>query len=192
VENNMPHLMLSAAARAGKLRIFPAVVAIVVLALVGGGVVAIRAGGPKALLSHGAAAATPTGEAQPAATPPTATPPSPTEAIELGQFLVNVETTGGLHYLRTDLALEIEAPDAKTGKKAKGEEKGKESSPKLPPAEELRAKDAVVQVLSSARFESLRTGEGREKLKARLLEALTAALPEQKVRGILIVSFVMQ
>ena len=151
----------------------------------------MRAGGPKALLSP-AAAAPQAGAAQATAAPATPPPPPPTEAIELGQFLVNVESAGGLHYLRVDLALEVEAADAKGGKKPKGEEKAKEGGPKLPPAEELRAKDAVVQVLSSARFETLRTGDGREKLKARLLEALTAALPEQKPRSILLVSFVMQ
>jgi len=60
------------------------------------------------------------------------------------------------------------------------------------PEDEAKAKDAVVKTLSSARFESLRTPDGKEKLKARLLDTLKERLPQQKVRGILFVSFVMQ
>ena len=188
----MPPMPMKRHSRAGKLPLRLIILAVVVLALVGGGVAMVRAGGLGALLHPTAAAAAQPGAAQPAAAAPTPAVPPPTEAIELGQFLVNVESAGGLHYLRADLALEVEPEDAKSGKKPKGEEKGKDAGPKLPPAEELRAKDAIVQVLSSARFESLRTGEGREKLKARLLEALTTALPEQKLHSILLVSFVMQ
>jgi len=187
----MPPMTMNRPSRSGKLPVRFIILAVVDLLLIGGAVATVRAGGFKALLSRSDAGAAQPAATQPTATQPTAIAPPPTEAIELGQFLVNVESAGGLHYLRADLALEVEVLESKAGKKAKDEEKEKGGS-KLPPAEELRARDVVVQVLSSARFESLRTAEGREKLKARLLEALSTALPQQKLRRILLVSFVMQ
>jgi len=127
------------------------------------------------------------GQAQPAAPPPSA-------MVELGQFLVNVEGAGGLHYLRSDIAIEIDAADSKKsrGGGGEGEGAGGGDKPKLPLADELRAKDTIVQVLSSARFENLRTADGKEKLKARLLETLQSRLPQQKLRGVLFTSLVMQ
>ena len=128
------------------------------------------------------------------ATGKAAEPETPPTVMELGQFLVNVEANGGLHYLRADVALEVDLPQEK-GKRAKaaeGEEAAKDEKPKLAPQDEAKAKDAVVKVLSGARFESLRTPEGKEKVKTRLLDTLKERLPQQKIRGILFVSFVMQ
>jgi flagellar basal body-associated protein FliL len=129
-----------------------------------------------------------------AAAAATAAAQPPTETVELGQFLVNVAATTTMHYLRADVALEIELPpdDGKKKKKGGEEGEGKKEKPKLPPEEELRAKDTIVQVMSDARFEALRGAEGRERLKAKLLQALQEKLPQEKLREVLLVSFVMQ
>ena len=170
--------------RSGKVKRLLVIAVVVVLA--GGGVAA-------ALVMRSRAVASQTGE--PEATSQEAKGPEKPaalpEVVDLGEFLVNVDSGGGMRYLRSQVGVEVTVKEEEKPK-AGGEGEGKKKDYELPAADLLRAKDAVVKQLTASDFAKLRTVEGREELKKRLAQALAAALPKYEVGQVMLVSFVMQ
>lgn len=87
--------------------------------------------------------------------------PKETHRMPLGAFVVNLADTGEMRYLKADVVLEIEGAEKKAGGHGGG---GEETDPRL--------RDAIIEVLSSRRFNELVTPEGKEKLKKDILAAV--------------------
>lgn len=113
----------------------------------------------------------------------------PEHIVELGEFLVNMTTTGQLRYLKVEIALSMRGGGLEGGSGGHG---GGEKGCELPREELLKVKDIIVEKLSAQKFVTLRAVEGRQQVKAGLKEALQAALPDYQLEKILFVSFVMQ
>lgn len=112
--------------------------------------------------------------------------------VPLGEFLVNLDDEAQVRYLRAELAVQMAKPEEKKKSGGHGGHGGGEAKTELPAADLAVARDRVVTVLSSAAFAELRSGAGRDKLKARLLARLQEALPQHHISEVLVTSFVMQ
>ncbi len=111
----------------------------------------------------------------------------PRQIVDLGEFLLNVDSAEGLRYVKCDIAVQVAGlPQEKKGRKA--EEKG----PSLTSEQEAWAKDAIIRVFARAAFDPLRTEAGREKLRKDLAKALQDALQDVVVTEVLFTTFVMQ
>lgn len=97
---------------------------------------------------------------------------------KLPEFIVNLADTDEPRYLKVDLVLEVE------GKSKKGEEGGN--------AEEAKARDAIISVLSRKHFSELLTESGKKSLKSELKNALNSRLKDIEVVNIYFTSFAMQ
>lgn len=107
--------------------------------------------------------------------------------VPLGDFLVNLDSGASVRYLRTEVAMAmIGLPEPKKG----GHGGGK--GPAIPEGDITLARDRVVAVLSAGDFASLKTAAGKDKLKARVLDKLSEALPQYDIKEVLFTSFVMQ
>ncbi len=111
-----------------------------------------------------------------------------TETITLDEYLVNLADPGTPRYLKMEIALEI------SGLKLSGGEHGKGAG--LPIELEAAINDAVVDELSSHKYDELNTPEGKKRLKGRLhgviARSLDAKCPEAQLHKVLFMSFVMQ
>ena len=120
----------------------------------------------------------------------------PEQTLDLGEFLVNVlDANDALRYLKAKVSVVVQkrstsedAPKAKPEHTVKPEDGG----PQLPPDEHRLARDAVVEVLSSQRFEDLRDDQGKQHLRKLLQQRLDKALTTYHVNKVLITDFVMQ
>lgn len=111
---------------------------------------------------------------------------------------------GALHYARIELALEFERPiaakAAKPSKEKKGEGKGeaKAGTPPLDPALEAVAvrqpmlDDLVVRIVGAKTKEQMSSAEGKEALKAELLEAISAIVPEPALTAVYIIRLMVR
>ena len=106
--------------------------------------------------------------------------------VPLGEFLVNLASSGGVRYLKAEVSLSIAGlPEQKKG------EGSKEESP-LPAGLMAVVKDRVVAVLSAGDFAQLRSVGGREALKQKVKARVQESLPDYEVTQVLFTSFVMQ
>ncbi|MGM0492272.1 MAG: flagellar basal body-associated FliL family protein [Armatimonadota bacterium] len=120
-----------------------------------------------------------------------------TETLSLGEFLVNLRTSGdSLRYLLTEVSIVVAVPagdeEDDGGHGGHGGQKGAEDEPELPPASHRYARDVAIEVLSSQSFEKLRDQPDRSMLKAALQQKLDAALASHDVQDVLFTAFVMQ
>ncbi|MEN6303158.1 MAG: flagellar basal body-associated FliL family protein [Armatimonadia bacterium] len=107
--------------------------------------------------------------------------------VPLGDFLVNLDAGSSGRYLRAEVAMAlVDLPEPKKG----GHGGGK--GPAIPEGDITLARDRVVAVLSAGDFVSLKTAAGKDKLKARVLDKLSEALPQYDISEVLFTSFVMQ
>ncbi|MEN6548398.1 MAG: flagellar basal body-associated FliL family protein [Armatimonadia bacterium] len=107
--------------------------------------------------------------------------------VPLGDFLVNLDAGSSGRYLRAEVAMAlVDLPEPKKG----GHGGGK--GPAIPEGDITLARDRVVAVLSAGDFASLKTAAGKDKLKARVLDKLSEALPQYDISEVLFTSFVMQ
>jgi flagellar basal body-associated protein FliL len=109
--------------------------------------------------------------------------------VEMGAFLVNVTAADRLRYLRTDVSIGVTGMEPR-GKKAEGE--GKAEAPSLSPADDVRARDAIVRVLSGQSFDRLRTTGPDPTLSKCLQDELAKVVKDCEVSSVLFTSFVMQ
>ena len=127
-------------------------------------------------------------------------PEAPPDFVELGAFVVNLASEGELRYLKVSITLVAhpkKSPDAEAkGKEEKaksgGESGKKPAGPQLSPADDGRARDTVITVLSDQRFDGLRKSGPREAAKRALARELNKVLTEYNVTSVLFTSFVMQ
>jgi len=169
-----------------------AVMVIVILGVLVGGVMAGVLLGPRLAGKHDEAAAD-NGQAKTKDT-------QDAQIVLLGEFTVNVRTGGALRYLQAEVALSLSGlPEPKQSSGGHGAPSAatptlppSAATPTLPEADAVLAKDRVVAVLSAANFREAGTPEGRETLKRQLAKAIAEALPAYKVREVLFTSFVMQ
>lgn len=172
--------------RSGKKILLLGIVVALVVGVVAGGVVV----GPK-LLKHGKKAAA--GEKKSEKKADKSETDDSGEAHEavvvpLGEFLVNLASSGGVRYLRAEVSISLKGlPETKKTKHGEG----KEEAP-LPPGLMAIAKDSVVAVLSAGDFAQLSSAAGREKLKQKVKVRVQEGLPDCEVAQVLFTSFVMQ
>ncbi|MGA9355766.1 MAG: flagellar basal body-associated FliL family protein [Terriglobales bacterium] len=96
--------------------------------------------------------------------------------LPLETFVVNLDGSGQRAYLRVGITLGLSRP-------ARG---GKED---LPVA---ALRDVILSVLASAHSEQLLTADGKERLKADLLRALTDRVPQAGVQSVYFTEFLVQ
>ena len=94
--------------------------------------------------------------------------------VALEEFLVNLADND--HYLRTTIALGL----------------AKDVTEKDIEEENAPIRDAIVSVLSSKKLAELRTQEGRDALKAEILERVNEALEGEKVLAVYFTAFTTQ
>ncbi len=111
------------------------------------------------------------------------------EIINLGEFLLNVDSASGLRYVKCEIAIEAVGYEETKKKRSKGH--GEKEGP-LTKEQMAWAKDTVIKVFAETPFEQLRTAQGREKLRKALQDALNETLDYVHVRQVLFTSFVMQ
>lgn len=99
-------------------------------------------------------------------------------------FVVNLADPGVARFLRTNVQLVVSG----------GEEGGGHGAPKGPTVEEMRARSAILELLSAETSDKLTTPEGKEALKEHILERMEELLGEAKieVEDVLFSDFVIQ
>jgi flagellar basal body-associated protein FliL len=124
---------------------------------------------------------------------------TPPEFIDMGSFVVNLGADGDLRYLKASVTLAVrkrpvDEEDEKKKKKGEGEGEGegKKGPPTLPPADDGRARDVIVRILSDQQFATIREGPARQKVKDALVVELNKVMAEYEVVEVLFTSFVMQ
>ncbi len=122
--------------------------------------------------------------------------------LPLDEFIVNLADRSENHYLSVTITLEVTEPspteDAKSkqsahqsnaGHSSAGEEHlSDEASDELTP----RIRDAVIEVLTCQTYPSLRTREGRAKLKTAIKDNVNAKVDSIRVVNVLFSTFVIQ
>jgi flagellar protein FliL len=95
--------------------------------------------------------------------------------LHLETFVLNLADPGQRSYLRVGIDLGL------------GREMGKGDTP---PVAELR--DTILSILGECKADDLLTEAGKDKLKADLLRALQARVPDQKVEEVYFTEFLIQ
>ena len=119
--------------------------------------------------------------------------------VNMGPFLVNVAAAAEkLRYIQVEITLGVHTPEEE-GKKKKekgghggGHGGGKPEEPKLSPASDALARDAIVRVLSAQSFAELQDTASRDKLRVELHKELGTVVKDIEVRAVLFTSFLMQ
>jgi len=126
-------------------------------------------------------------------------PPVQWLIVPLGEFLVNVSGSSGLHYVKAEIALKMAGlPEPEGGKKSGHGGHGGPKKPEaqaggeLPEGDLAVARDRIVTVLSASSFAELQTVRGRERLKQKIVQKLKEALPQYEFGEALFTAFVMQ
>jgi flagellar protein FliL len=99
--------------------------------------------------------------------------------LSLDSFVVNLQDPSGNGYLRVSIDLGLAAP-------AKEDDKDKQAS-YLP-----RLRDTILGVLGSQSVDALLTPDGKTQLKADLLKAINASVPELQCKEIYFTEFLVQ
>lgn len=99
--------------------------------------------------------------------------------LALDSFVVNLQDPSGNGYLRVSIDLGLVAP-------ANEDDKDKQAS-YLP-----RVRDTILGVLGSQSVDALLTPDGKTRLKADLLKAINASVPELQCREIYFTEFLVQ
>ena len=98
---------------------------------------------------------------------------------KLDEFLVNLADRDDARYLKVNMVLEVKGRVAE----------GKEGQASL---EEIKARDAIITVLSKKTYRGLITEDGKLSLKAELKNELNEGLDGIRVENIYFTSFAMQ
>lgn len=99
-------------------------------------------------------------------------------------FVVNLADPGAARFLRTNVQLVVSG----------GDEGGGHGGAKGPTVEEMRVRSAILELLSAETSDRLTTPEGKDELKAHILERSEEVLEEAKieVEDVLFSDFVIQ
>jgi len=96
--------------------------------------------------------------------------------LELDPFLVNLADTGGKHYLKTRLTLELGSEETVAWINAR-----------LP-----RVRDSILMLLSSKESQDLLTAKGKFGLRDEVLDELNNLNPKGKIDAVYLTEFVVQ
>ncbi|NLN76960.1 MAG: flagellar basal body-associated FliL family protein [Armatimonadetes bacterium] len=102
----------------------------------------------------------------------------PGDMLPIGELIVNLADTPEIHYLKTDIILEV------TGKLPTTE--GDDTAVKAP------LRDAIISVLSSKRLAEINKPCGKEQLKTELVTACEKCLKTVRVQNVYFSDFAMQ
>ncbi|MDR1451032.1 MAG: flagellar basal body-associated FliL family protein [Helicobacteraceae bacterium] len=96
--------------------------------------------------------------------------------IDLDQFIVNLLSNDGRRYLKTNVSLELTHKNV-----------GPEVLNKMP-----RIRDAIIQQLSSKRFDEISTESGKVRLREEIKNNVNKHLIDGQVKNVYFTSFVIQ
>lgn len=120
-----------------------------------------------------------------------ATSPEPGMMYPMTERVVNIANGGGLHYIKIELALEFDLPDAKNLKgeayKKRQDEFIREMAGRRPIMD-----DVVTTVLASKTMSSISTLEGKEALRDDLKNRFSQVAGEQKLMNVYFTQFIVQ
>lgn len=102
-------------------------------------------------------------------------------------FVVNLADPGVARFLRTSIQLVVTGGEEGGGGEGEGKKKGAS-------VEELRARSAIIELLSAETSDKLLTGEGKAELKEHIIERMEDVLgdAEIEVEDVLFSDFVIQ
>lgn len=103
----------------------------------------------------------------------------PGDMLSMGELIVNLADTSEIHYLKTDIVLEVSGAQA-------NKNVGDDTTQKAP------LRDAIIGVLSSKRFAELNCPGGKETLKTELQEVCGQCLKPARVLNVYFSEFAMQ
>ena len=96
--------------------------------------------------------------------------------IDITEFIVNIISADGNHYVKTALTLELTNPAAKD-----------EITQRMP-----QIRDAILLLIGNKTFEELQDLEGKKELKAEIMSKINGFLQAGKVKSIFFTEFVVQ
>jgi flagellar FliL protein len=96
--------------------------------------------------------------------------------VDLDQFIVNLLSADGRRYLKTKVSLELSHKNA-----------GPEVENKMP-----RIRDAIIQQLSSKRFDEISTESGKVRLREEIKNNVNRYLIDGQVKNVYFTEFVIQ
>lgn len=103
----------------------------------------------------------------------------PGTMFSMGELIVNLADTNEIHYLKTDIVLEIAGT-------INSKSETEEAALKAP------LRDAIIGILSSKRFAELNCPDGKERLKTELQEVCDNCLKPARVLNVYFSEFAMQ
>lgn len=116
-----------------------------------------------------------------AATAPAALADQISSVLALDSFVVNLQDPSGNGYLRVSIDLGLAASPS-----AEGSDKEKQAN-YLP-----RVRDTILSVLGAQSVDTLLTPDGKTRLKADLLKAIDASVPELQCKQVYFTEFLVQ
>jgi flagellar protein FliL len=96
--------------------------------------------------------------------------------IDITEFIVNIISADGNHYVKTALTLELTTPASK-----------EEITQRMP-----QIRDAILLLIGNKTFEELQDLEGKKILKAEIMSKINGFLQSGKVKSIFFTEFVVQ
>jgi flagellar FliL protein len=96
--------------------------------------------------------------------------------VDITEFIVNIISADGNHYVKTALTLELTTPQAKD-----------EINQRMP-----QIRDAILLLIGNKTFEELQDLEGKRQLKAEIMSKINGFLQSGKVKSIFFTEFVVQ
>ena len=96
--------------------------------------------------------------------------------VDITEFIVNIISADGNHYVKTALTLELTNPPAKD-----------EINQRMP-----QIRDAIILLIGNKTFEELQDLEGKKQLKAEIMSKINGFLQAGKVKSIFFTEFVVQ
>ena len=96
--------------------------------------------------------------------------------VDITEFIVNIISADGSHYVKTSLTLELTTPQAKD-----------EINQRMP-----QIRDAILLLIGNKTFEELQDLEGKRELKAEIMSKINGFLQAGKVKAIFFTEFVVQ
>ena len=96
--------------------------------------------------------------------------------VDITEFIVNIISADGNHYVKTALTLELTNPAAKD-----------EINQRMP-----QIRDAILLLIGNKTFEELEDLEGKKELKAEIMSKINGFLQTGQVKAIFFTEFVLQ
>ncbi|MCL5025288.1 MAG: flagellar basal body-associated FliL family protein [Chloroflexi bacterium] len=167
------------------------IVIVLVVALLGGGVGGLYLiqrfsllGGTASAQEAGTPSAAESGQAKAAS-------PGPGMMLPMKERVINLADSGGFQYVKIELALEFDLPDARNLKgdayKKRQDEFIKEMASRRPVME-----DIITMSLSSKTSDMLIKAEGKQQLRDELKSKLSGVVGEHKLTNVYFTQFIIQ